>query len=1045
MTVSLRPKSLNVLERVRCWFRACAQVRRRGRRYTAAPCVKSLETRVQPAVHTWTGASSAVWSNAGNWLGGSPAGDAQAQLIFPATAAHLTNTNDLTGLSIASLSIAGSNYQITGKGVQLGAGGIATTNATGTDEIDLAFQLLANSSVGATDGGTTLTMGGPISGTYPVTVSGGGTVVFAGNQANSYGATDVTAGTLVLGKTGAVAVPGALTVGGGPTAATVLYLADNQVADTAAVTVGANGVLQLNNASDVIGPLTLVGGTVGTGLGTLTLTGDVTVAASATTASMSGNLDLGGTQRNFNIAAGAASPSLSIAATISDGEIIKQGPGSLYLSAATTVLPYQITNGPANWGQTGAPLNNFYTFAVDNGVLFAGGRAQQGSGGPTARILYSTDGQTWNQVSMPFTTGDQEVRRLFVGADGALYAVTQGEAHIYRSPNGLSGWQLVATLDPTVDYGRWFTEFNGYIYLGTVNHEGSGAFIYRSNDGVHWSVAYQFASAINRVQSLLAIGSELFASTGDAGSGQAGGVFATTDGLTWTKVNTTQWQGRASLLVHSLTSWDGELWAGTLNNTAGAAVFASSDGGATWQQMTPNGFGFGQSEHEAYRLFVWQGNLVVGTYDPTSGGRLWITPDGSHWYELGAPGDGFGNLYQGVFDFTVFNGQLYSAERAPSVKSSVATRPFSISLLPTTIEIDAGSVTAAGSIGGSVHLNGGTFNGHGLAAAPTVTGQDSAVVAGKAVTDVLVATFTNPAAAGTPGRFSANVAWGDGQTSNTAAGTVTVLADPARPGIYDVLATKPNAYTLATTFALQVTVADALGQAGGTFATVTVNPGAAARLVLSTPPTATAGAAFGMTLTVLDDYGNVATGYLGTVNFTSSDAHAVLPADYTFTPADSGSHTFPAVLDTAGVQTITARDTAAAAVLGGSSVAVGTAAAKLTLSAPRTVTAGVPFAVTLTVTDAFGNVLTEYTGTVQFTSTDPQAVLPAVYTFTAADAGRHTFVVELETAGAQTVTARDTAAAALETSGGLDVSAAAGAALDLPLAALDPPEVGGAS
>src|SRR5207247_39139 len=60
-----------------------------------------------------------------------------------------------------------------------------------------------------------------------------------------------------------------------------------------------------------------------------------------------------------------------------------------------------------------------------------------------------------------------------------------------------------------------------------------------------------------------------------------------------------------------------------------------------------------------------------------------------------------------------------------------------------------------------------------------------------------------------------------------------------------------------------------------------------------------------------DAYGNLATGYRGTVRVTSSDAQAVLPADYTFTAADAGRHTFTTTLKTAGSQSLTATDTAA--------------------------------------------------------------------------------------------------------------------------------------
>jgi hypothetical protein len=60
----------------------------------------------------------------------------------------------------------------------------------------------------------------------------------------------------------------------------------------------------------------------------------------------------------------------------------------------------------------------------------------------------------------------------------------------------------------------------------------------------------------------------------------------------------------------------------------------------------------------------------------------------------------------------------------------------------------------------------------------------------------------------------------------------------------------------------------------------------------------------------------------------------------------------------------------------------------------------VPFTVTVTATDANGNPLTSYTGTVDFGSLDLQAVLPANYTFTAADQGVHVFTLTLKTAHA---------------------------------------------
>jgi streptogramin lyase len=84
--------------------------------------------------------------------------------------------------------------------------------------------------------------------------------------------------------------------------------------------------------------------------------------------------------------------------------------------------------------------------------------------------------------------------------------------------------------------------------------------------------------------------------------------------------------------------------------------------------------------------------------------------------------------------------------------------------------------------------------------------------------------------------------------------------------------------------------------------------------------------------------------------------------------------------------------------------------ASLTVTAPPSpVTAGVPFAVTVTALLGNNATATSYRGTVHFTSSDPAATLPADYTFTAADNGAHTFTVTLNTTGSQSLTVTDTA------------------------------------
>jgi hypothetical protein len=251
-------------------------------------------------------------------------------------------------------------------------------------------------------------------------------------------------------------------------------------------------------------------------------------------------------------------------------------------------------------------------------------------------------------------------------------------------------------------------------------------------------------------------------------------------------------------------------------------------------------------------------------------------------------------------------------------------------------------------------------------------------------------------------------------TSVTAGGssTLTVNAGTAAAGTYTLTVTG--------------TAASATHM---TTVTLTVSAATATHFAVSAPGTAMAGTAFNFTVTARDALNNIATGYRGTVHFTSSDGQAVLPVDYTFTAADSGVHTFSATLKTMGSQTITATDTGNAAITGTSN-AITVSAATAThfaVSAPGTATAGTAFNFTATAKDAFNNTVTGYAGTVHFTSTDSQAVLPANATLTS---GTGTFSATLKTAGNQRITATDTANATITgTSTSIVVSAGSPASI----------------
>ena len=217
-------------------------------------------------------------------------------------------------------------------------------------------------------------------------------------------------------------------------------------------------------------------------------------------------------------------------------------------------------------------------------------------------------------------------------------------------------------------------------------------------------------------------------------------------------------------------------------------------------------------------------------------------------------------------------------------------------------------------------------------------------------------------------------------------------------------------------------------------AALNVNPATAASLLVSgiSSPT-TAGTPSDVSVTAKDGYGNTATGYAGTVHFTSSDAAAVLPADYTFTASDAATHTFASLvtLKTVGTQSVTATDTVTSTVTGTqSNITVNPATAShLAVSAPVSAAAGTAFTFTVTAKDPFNNTVTGYEGAAHFTSTDGAASLPANSTLTS---GVGSFSATLRTPGPQTITATDAASSSITgTSNAIAVTAPPDAALTI--------------
>jgi autotransporter-associated beta strand protein len=296
--------------------------------WVACFCLLALSATYLPATPTtltWTGGSftSAHWSDSQNW-------DAQviptdgATLIFPSNLAQqFTSTNDLVGLTLNQLQFTGNGPSIVlgGNAFNLTNGIQANYSSTiGAIYINNAISLAGTDSVINVAKSGYLVLAGTLSGSVGVTKTGQGVLVYHAPGNNSYtGTTQVNDGWLELNVGGNHAFAGPLVVGDGTGAASPLVaLMQNSEMSGAAVTVKLNGTLDFNGFSDYLTTLTLQGGTVQSGAGTVSMVGDVTVLGSSRTPVISGNLRFSGGLHVVNVSRGTAFPDLNLAANVGD-------------------------------------------------------------------------------------------------------------------------------------------------------------------------------------------------------------------------------------------------------------------------------------------------------------------------------------------------------------------------------------------------------------------------------------------------------------------------------------------------------------------------------------------------------------------------------------------------------------------------------------------------------------------------------------------------------------------------------------------------------
>ena len=423
-------------------------------------------------------------------------------------------------------------------------------------------------------------------------------------------------------------------------------------------------------------------------------------------------------------------------------------------------------------------------------------------GAATLLVTVSDDTDLWNQVA-PLPTPDDFLAAA-TGPDGRIYAI--GGSDSYGAVSTVSAyapstntWTQVASLPVALDGPAAVTGPDGRIYaIGGLDS---------SFEPVSTVYAYTPSTNIwTQVASLPADLDELAAATGPDGRIYAiGGLDShgnTVSAVYAYAPSTNTWTQVASLPepLHHLaatTGPDGSIYAlgGADASVPVSTVYAYAPSTNTWTTVA---------------------DLPVAVVDPAA-----VTGPDGRIYAIG----GLDSYNDPVSTVSAY---------APSTNTwtQVASLPVALNYL----------AVVTGPDGRIYAIGGEDAGGHPVstvsAYAPSTTGTASALVSiadapltalgtqtiatieGQAVTNVLAARFTDTNPAATVGDFTATVAWGDGETSSTALGDVTITADPA--GGFDVSASKPHPYAEEGTAAPLVTVRDEGGSTATASAMVSI-------------------------------------------------------------------------------------------------------------------------------------------------------------------------------------------------------------------------------
>ncbi|MBS1910858.1 MAG: T9SS type A sorting domain-containing protein [Bacteroidetes bacterium] len=273
---------------------------------------------------------------------------------------------------------------------------------------------------------------------------------------------------------------------------------------------------------------------------------------------------------------------------------------------------YRSTDDGTHWAMVGHAPGNWTSIVAANGstLYFS---ADSG--------LYSSHdgGTTWDRV-MVTPTGVSV--RAFAAHDSILVASIGDDPsyisdRLYRSTNNGKTW-FSAGIGVTADRIRSIV-WDGREFFACGGYHGG---VFRSTDGSTWSrIQGGFTDEINIIW---VRGDTMFAGSGD---GHDGGLYRSVDhGVTWKRIN----NGFTSRSIGSFAEFDGDLYATASNE----GLFKSTNNGSNWERVNAPSLAFDDptcvvTSYNAILVGMqyWGADVGGGIYRSTDRGTSWARVD----------------------------------------------------------------------------------------------------------------------------------------------------------------------------------------------------------------------------------------------------------------------------------------------------------------------------------------------------------------------------------------------------------------------------------